>query len=95
MNRADWFKRLDQMIDEPVEPVCPSFCCFTYMCPTWLQQGTNRLFVSTQYTNRRDCIWYQQLAPFARGTFGMEPPATAEELLEMVVERSAIREEAS
>lgn len=95
MKRADWFKRLDDMVDHPVEPVCPSFCCFTQLCPDWVQHGVNRLFVNGSYASREDCMWYQKFAPFARGMFGMDPPATAGEFFEMVCERKAIREEAS
>jgi len=95
MKRADWFKRLDEMAEEITEPICPSFCCFTQICPEWAQRGINQLFVDGRFKRRDECMWFQEYARFYRATFETSPPKSAAEFFEIVIERRAIREEAT
>ena len=95
MKLDDWFTCLEELVEHIVEPTCPSFCCFTQICPEWAQRGINQLFVDGSFKRREECMWFQSYARFFRGTFDTPPPPTANEFFELVCERRAIREEAS
>ena len=92
MNRTDWVRLLDDLLEHPVDPVCPAFCCYNRLCAQWVQTGINRLFVDGSFKRPECCLWFQKYAGYTRGTFGIEPPATAGDLFEIVCERRAIAE---
>ena len=83
--------------ENDVEPTCPTTCCFRVICPTWVQQGINQLWVDGTYTRREQCLWFQRLVQLHSETIGAEPPKTSDELLrqlEQLSERQGMGETA-
>jgi hypothetical protein len=84
------------LLDEPMTPVCPSACCFNGTCPTRVQQAAARLWGSgilTPSNYQVGCYRFEHLAKAWRDSTGRaDPPATAEELREVLLERLALED---
>lgn len=91
-----WLRPLSHFVDHPVtDPVCPAYCCYREYCNADLQRGINPLLVNGKLKSHRDCFFYEGLAKLTRFEFNSKPPDTASGFMELVVERVAIKEEAS
>ena len=65
-------------------PLCPATCCFNRHCPERTQAGVSGAFRSGKMKEPTDCGFFDMLATEIRKLFGVEPPSSSDELLQLL-----------
>lgn len=84
------------LLEPHIVASCPSTCCFNRTCPARVQQGMEKLWLDgtlTATNYRTGCYRFQYLArDVTRATGLADPPADADALYELLMERLAMSE---
>lgn len=84
------------LLEPHIASICPRTCCFNRTCPERAQRGIAPLWIAgtlTPANYRTDCYRFEFLVrDVTRATGLVEPPADADGLYEVLMERLAMSE---
>lgn len=92
MTRHFWPASLDELLNEPVVPQCPS-CPWAALCPSDVQAGV-ALELKRGRIQPADCLWFQRYGRMYRRETGQEPPVdfSPDDLAYSLAERRGVKE---